>query len=82
VTAGGEVIRYAPIDSKEQSDINRGNAIAEIVSQLPTPYAQAGKNLLGKFAGGQMGAPSVQIMNEARALSPVLDEAESKLVEE
>lgn len=80
VTGDGNVIRYGPIDKQEQSNINRGNQIADIVAALPAGYAQTGKNLLSKFAGGSSGGPSVDIAEEARGLGSVLEEAEGKIV--
>jgi len=80
VTGDGNVIRYSPMDKQEQANINRGNQITDIVAALPTPYARTGQNLLSKFAGGSAGTPSVDIVDEARSLGPVLDEAEGKVI--
>lgn len=83
VGADGSIVRYEPIDKHEQSDINRRAQITDAIAALPMPYARNAQGMMRtEFGGGQMGTPSVQILNEARALSPVLDEAEAKLVEE
>jgi len=82
VTRDGEVVRYEPIDKDEQSKINRANSITDIVGQLPIQYAQAGKDLLNKFASAESTPPNIKIVNDAKSLLPVLEEAEGKLVEE
>lgn len=82
VTNNGEVVRYAPMDKQEQSDITRRAQITDAIAVLPMPYARNAQGMMKTEFGNGMGNPSVQILNEARALSPVLEEAESKLVEE
>jgi ABC-type uncharacterized transport system involved in gliding motility auxiliary subunit len=82
VTNDGDVIRYAPMDKDEQSKINRGRSIAEIVSQLPIPYAKAGQNLLNKFSGAQISQPGrVNIHGDGR-FGPAIEEADMQLLEE
>ena len=82
VAVDGEVIRYAPMDKQEQSDITRRSQITDAIAVLPMPYARNAQGMMKTEFGGAIGNPSVQILNEARSLSPVLEEAESKLVEE
>jgi hypothetical protein len=82
VTSDGNVIRYEAMDKQEQSDINRRNQITEAIAALPMPYARNAQGMMKSEFGGASTNPSVKILNDARALSPVLDEAEAKLVEE
>lgn len=80
VTGTGDVIRYAPMDKAEQSDINRRSQAVEAIAALPMPYAQKGPQLLGTEFGRQ--TPRINIHNlKDNSLSPVLDEADSKFLE-
>jgi hypothetical protein len=82
VTNDGEVIRYAPMDKQEQSDITRRAQVTDAIALLPMPYARNAQGMMKTEFGNSTNNPSVQILSEARALSPVLEEAESKLLEE
>jgi len=78
----GSVVRYAPMDKEEQSHINKGNIIAEIVGQLPAGQTDAGKNLLSKFAGGQTTQPARIVVSGDGTLKAAIEEADQKLLEE
>src|SRR3990172_3164736 len=78
VQPDGAVIRYAPMDKQEQSDINRRAQAVEAIAALPVPYAQHGPKLLGGEFG--KGAPRVNFRSD-NALNPVLDEADSQFLE-
>jgi hypothetical protein len=82
VASDGSVIRYAPMDKGEQSDINRRAQMTDAIAALPMPYARNAQGMMRSEYTAQVGAPSVDIVQEARSLSPVLDEAEGKLLEE
>lgn len=69
-------------DKQEQSDINRRGQIVDAIAALPMPYARNAQGMMKTEFSNQGALPSVQILEEARSLSPVLEEAESKLVEE
>jgi hypothetical protein len=74
----GSVIRYAPMDKQEQSDITRRNQAIEAIAALPVPYASKGPQLLsGEFGRS---APKINFNNDP-GLSPVLDEADNKFLE-
>jgi len=78
VTNEGNVIRYAPLDKQEQSDINRRSQAVEAIAALPTPFAQQGPKLLqGEFGRS---TPRVNFRSDS-ALNPVLDEADDQLLE-
>lgn len=82
VTGEGDVIRYAPMDKQEQSDITRRAQMTDAIAALPMPYARNAQPMMKtEFGNPQIGSPTVQILSEARSLSPVLEEAESKLVD-
>ena len=75
----GSVIRYAPMDAQEQSDITRRNQAVEAIRALPTPYAGTGAKIITSefsttHARVTVGNPS--------AIRPALDEAEQGLLEE
>jgi hypothetical protein len=77
ITGDGNVIRYAPMDKQEQSDINRRAQAVEAIAALPTPYAQKGPQLLtGEFGRS---TPRVNFVNGS-AMKPVLDEADDQLL--
>ena len=77
ITGSGDVIRYAPIDKQEQSDINRRAQAVEAIAALPTPYAQKGPQLLsGEFGRS---TPRVNFVSGS-AMNPVLDEADDQLL--
>jgi hypothetical protein len=82
VTNEGDVIRYAPMDKEEQSKINRGRSIADIVGQLPIPYAKAGQNLLNKFSGTQTSQPARVTIHGDGRFGPAIEEADMRLLEE
>lgn len=79
ITGDGSVIRYAPMDKQEQSDINRRAQAVEAIAALPTPYAQKGPQLLSGEFGGRS-APRVNFVN-GNAMNPVLDEADNQFLE-
>lgn len=68
--------------TEEQSDVTRRAQITEAISALPIPYARNAPGMMKAEFGNGGGAPSVKIINDARALSPVLEEAEAGLAEE
>jgi len=80
VTGAGEVIRYAPMDKTEQSDINRRTQAVEAIAALPMPYAQKGPQLLGTEFGRQTPRVNFHDLKDS-TLSPVMDEADSKFLE-
>lgn len=82
ITPNGEVVTPTPIDPAEQSDVTRRTQITEAISALPIPYARNAPGMMKAEFGGGSGQPSVKIINDAKALSPVLDEAEASLAEE
>jgi hypothetical protein len=82
IGANGEVVRYAPMDEKEQSHINHGKMLAEIAGQLPVGQIETVKNLLAKFAGGQNTAPARIVVSGTGALKSAIEEADQKLLEE
>lgn len=76
----GSVIRYAPMDKQEQSDITRRNQAIEAIAALPVPYAQKGPQMLGAEFGRS--TPRVNFHSDTdRSATPVLDEADSQLME-
>lgn len=78
ITKDGEVIRYAPMDATEQSEINKRNQFVEGIAALPDSYAQqAPKLLMSGFQGGSK--PRVNFRADV-ALSPVLDEADEQFL--
>lgn len=82
VTGDGSVVRYAPMDKEEQSHINKGRMIAEIVGQLPAGLPEAGKNLLTKFAGPQNAVPARIIVKGDGSLRAAIEEADQRLITE
>jgi len=82
ITGSGDVIRYAPMDKEEQSHINKGNILAEIVGQLPAGMQEAGKNILSKFTGGPATQPGRIIVRGDGSLRTSIEEADQKLLEE
>jgi hypothetical protein len=75
----GAVVRYTPMDEREQSDINRRSQAVEAIAALPTPYAQSGAKILtGEFNSARA---RVTIGNPA-SMGPVLDEADRGFLEE
>jgi hypothetical protein len=82
VSGAGDVIRYAPMDKEEQSHINKGNILAEIVGQLPAGMQDAGKNILSKFTGGAATQPARIIVSGDGSLRTAIEEADQKLLEE
>jgi hypothetical protein len=68
--------------SEEQADVTRRTQITEAISALPIPYARNAPALMKTEFGNGSSAPSVKIIHDARALSPVLEEAEAGLIEE
>jgi hypothetical protein len=78
LTGDGDVIRYAPMDKEEQSDINRRSQAVEAIAALPVPYAQHGAKMLG----GEFGKSTPRVtFRSDNALNPVLDEADSQFLE-
>ena len=78
ITRDGDVVRYAPMDAAEQSDINKRNQFVEGIAALPDSYAQqAPKLLMSGF--GNAGKPRINFRADV-ALSPVLDEADDQLL--
>lgn len=82
IKPNGEVIIPEPSDKVEQSDVTRRAQITEAISALPLPYARNAPGMMKTEFGNGTSAPSVKIINDARALSPVLEEAEATLAEE
>jgi hypothetical protein len=82
ITGDGSVVRYAPMDKEEQSHINKGKMIAEIVGQLPAGQTDAGKNLLQKFAVPQTTAPARIVVSGNGDLKSAIEEADQRLLEE
>lgn len=82
IKPSGEVIIPEPGDKVEQSDVTRRTQLTEVISALPLPYARNAPAIMKTEFGNGTGAPSVKIINDARALSPVLEEAEANLAEE
>lgn len=80
VSKDGDVIRYAPMDKQEQSDINRRTQAVEAIAALPVPYAQQGPKMLGNEFGRNMPRVSYHTEND-RARTTVLDEADSQFLE-
>jgi hypothetical protein len=75
----GAIVRYAPMDTQEQSDINRRAQAVEAIAALPTPYAQSGAKIItGEFNSTRS---KVTISNPA-ATAPALDEADRGFLEE
>lgn len=75
----GSVIRYAPMNEREQSDIKRRNQAVEAIRALPTPYAQTGAKIVtSEFSSTHA---RVTVGNPA-AMSPVMDETDRGLLEE
>jgi hypothetical protein len=82
VSGTGDVIRYAPMDKEEQSHINKGNILAEIVGQLPAGMQETGKNILSKFTGGSAPQPGRIIVSGDGTLRTAIEEADQKLLQE
>ena len=74
----GNVVRYAPMDKQEQSDLNRRGQAVDAIAALPTPYANKAPQLLGAEFGRQ--TPRVNFRSD-NAMSPVLDEADAQFLE-
>jgi hypothetical protein len=75
----GSVIRYAPMDEREQSDIKRRNQAVEAIRALPTPYAQTGAKIVtSEFSSTHA---RVTVGNPA-PMNPVTDEADQGFLEE
>lgn len=78
ITKDGEVIRYAPIDAAEQSEINKRNQFVEGIAALPDSYAQqAPKLLMSGF--GQTDRPRVNFRADL-SLTPVINEADEQFL--
>jgi len=80
IKPNGEIIIQEA--SQDQSDVTRRVQITEAISALPIPYARNAPAMMKTEFGNGAGTPSVKIINDARALSPVLEEAEATLAEE
>jgi len=78
INKDGDVIRYAPMDKQEQSDITRRAQAIDAIAALPTPFAQQGPKMLSAEFGRQ--TPRVNFRDD-QSLSPVLDEADNQLLE-
>jgi len=75
----GAVVRYAPMDAEEQSDINRRNQAIEAIAALPTPYAQTG----AKIVTSEFNSTRARVtVGNPHAMSSVLDEADQGFLEE
>lgn len=78
ITKDGSVVRYAPMDASEQSEINKRNQFIEGIAALPDSYAQqAPKLLMGGFGQNK---PRVNFRADL-SLTPVLNEADEQLLE-
>ena len=74
----GSVVRYAPMDKQEQSDITRRNQAIEAIAALPVPYASKGPQLLG----GEFGRSTPRVnFKDSQSLSPVLEEADDQFLD-
>jgi len=79
VQKDGSIIRYAPMDEREQSDIKRRNQAVEAIRALPTPYAQTGAKIVtSEFSSTHA---RVTVGNPA-PMNPVTDEADQGFLEE
>ena len=79
VAKDGSVIRYAPMDEREQSDIKRRNQAVEAIRALPTPYAQTG----AKIVTSEFSSTHARVtVGNPTSMSPVTDEADQGLLEE
>jgi hypothetical protein len=75
----GAVVRYAPQDAREQSDIKRRNQAVEAIRALPTPYAQTG----AKIVTSEFSSTHARVtVGNPSAMSPALDEANQGFLEE
>ncbi len=75
----GAVVRYAPMDAQEQSDINRRAAAVEAIAALPTPYAQSGAKIITSEFNSTHARVTV---GNPLSMGPVLDEADRGFLEE
>lgn len=77
ITKDGDVIRYAPMDPHEQSDINKRNAFVEGIAALPDSFAnQAPKLLMSGFGHDK---PRVNFRMDM-SLNPVVNEADEQFL--
>jgi len=75
----GAVLRYAPMDAQEQSDIKRRNQAVEAIRALPTPYAQTG----AKIITSEFSTTHARVtVGNPNAIRPALDETEQGLLED
>jgi len=75
----GSIVRYAPMDRDEQSDINRRGQAIEAIRALPSPYAgTAQKIMTTEFSRGSTRVT----INPNGSMGPALDEAERQFLEE
>jgi hypothetical protein len=77
ITADGDVVRYAPMDAQEQSDINKRNQFVEGIAALPDSYAQQAPKLL--MSGFGQDKPRVNFRMDM-SLSPVVNEADEQFL--
>lgn len=74
----GDVIRYAPMDKDEQSNLNKRRQFVEGIRALPDSYAhQAPKLLMNGF--GQADRPRVNFRADL-SLTPVINEADEQFL--
>ncbi|RPI95392.1 MAG: hypothetical protein EHM40_03320 [Chloroflexi bacterium] len=78
----GAVIRYAPMDQQEQTNINRGRSVADIVGQLPPSYGPTGKALAEKFFGVKTNNQPRLFVRGDGSLAPAMDEADDRMLQE
>lgn len=81
VTNDGDVIRYAPMDKDEQSAINRGRSLADMIGQLPQGLINSGKKWIEGFGVSKNAAPSRFMVRGDGRLSSVIEQADDSVVE-
>lgn len=77
VSKDGDVIRYAPMDAQEQSDINKRNQFVDGIAALPDTMAPQGPKLL--MSGFGQGKPRVNFRMDM-SMKPVVGEADEQFL--
>lgn len=78
ISKDGAVVRYAPADAQEQSDINRRAQAVEAIAALPTPYAQTG----AKLVSSEFSTSRARVTLGNAPLDAVLNEADQAFLED
>lgn len=73
----GNVVRYAPMDATEQSDLNKRRQFVEGIRALPDSYAQQAPKLL--MSGFGRDTPRVNFRMDM-SMSPVVNEADEQFL--